>query len=271
MPSASVKHTWYARSTPGAGNGAQSGLRRWLGVAVISHVPPTQLLDLMTGFLDPSAPSTSAEYARYIDGDLLGKLITRNLLINRLGCAPSTVFIPLGRYGDAKVKYAEDGAVTHDLGDGHIEIGSRRITFEIKCARINIANRTRGDTSENWAFVNLLHSPGKAFKSYHVLVAVGVRTLGLEDENYWHHLEQVHARLRADGHSSNIDALPHEAEFLSLCSFFILPRTEIPTNYFRINVDSVSKSRHAQYRAWGHDEPRCKEVWTNAMHGLDGV
>lgn len=225
----------------------------------------------MTGFLDPSAPSIPAEYARYIDGDLMGKLIARNFLVNRLGFVPSAVFTPLGRYGDANIKYAKAGAITHDPGDGHVWIGQRRVTFEIKCARINIANRARGYTNENWAFVNLLHSPRKAAKSYDVLVAIGVLTLGLEDERYWQYVGQVHEGLRAHGHPSNIHALPHEPEFLSLCSFFILPRTEIPTNYFRINVASVSKSRHARYRAWGHDEQRCKDVWSSAVHVLPGT
>ena len=76
----------------------------------------------------------------------------------------------------------------HDLGDGHVDIGPRRVTFEVKCARINIANRSLGYTSENWAFVNLLHSPGKTAKSYDILVAIGVLTLGLEDERYWQYV-----------------------------------------------------------------------------------
>jgi len=221
--------------------------------------------DLLGGFLDPSAPNLAAEYSRYIDGDLLGKLIARNLLLNRLGYDRHTVFTPLGRYGDAKVKYPSPGTVAHDPGDGHVFSGKRKITFEVKCARINIANRSLGGTSENWAFVNLCHSPGKVQKTYDVLIAVGVSTLGLEDDRYWKHLLALHERLRAQGHASKIDALPHQPEFLSLCSFFFIPRLKLKTNYFRVHVDGIDRSPYAAFRAWGYDETGCRQRWAAAI------
>ena len=219
----------------------------------------------MPGFLDPLAPSFEAEYARYIDGDLLGKIITRNLLVNSLSYENKSIFTPLGRYGDAKVKYGEANEIHHDPGDGHIDIGERRITFEIKLARINIANRSLGHKTENWAFVNLLHSPAKAYKKYDVLIAIGVNALGLEDENYWVHQTSSHKKLTAAGYASNINALPHQIEFLSVCSFFIMRREEIENNYFRISVDAVEKSKHAKFRAWGYDKVACKGIWSMAI------
>ena len=222
----------------------------------------------MPGFLDPAAPSIAAEYARYIDGDLLGKVITRNFLVNRLGFSHTDVYTPIGRYGDAMVKYATPGKVAHDAGDGHVDTDDGRVTFEIKFARINIANRARGSSSENWAFAKLLTSPGKVPKTYDLLIAIGILTLGLEDERYWHHLSQVHERLRADGCRANVEALPHEPDYLSICSFFILPRTRVPTNNFRISVGAVEASNYGQQRAWGHDEPRCRTVWNNALCAL---
>ncbi|MER2513127.1 MAG: hypothetical protein ABTQ25_12070 [Nitrosomonas ureae] len=219
----------------------------------------------MNGFLDPSAPNPIAEYTRYVDGDLLGKLIARNLLVNRLGYSPASIFTPLGRYGDAAPKYAKTGHINHDLGDGHIQEEQRRLTFEIKCARINIANRARGDTSENWAFTNLLRSPGNSEKQYDILIAIGISVLGLEDHRYWAHLKARHNLLLQKGLPSRLDALPHEAEFLSLCSFFIAHRRQLPTNYFRINLSSVTNSPYAKFYAKGYDDERCKEIWTNAL------
>ena len=139
----------------------------------------------MVGFLDLLAPNVAAEYARYIDGDLLGKLIAKNFLVNRLGYASEAVLTPLGRYGDARAKYATPGTVIHDPGDGHVHTTQGRISYEVKCARINMGNRHTGNTAENWAFVNLLTTPAKVPKSYDVLIAIGIATLGLEDELGW--------------------------------------------------------------------------------------
>ena len=220
----------------------------------------------MTGFLDPSAPNTAAEHARYVDGDILGKLIVRNFLINRIELPAESIFTPVGRYGDAAVKYAKSGSVTYDPGDGHVDLPTGRLTFEIKLARINIANRARGGTDENWAFVNLKHSPGKATKSYQILVAVGLSTLGLEDDRYWTHLRQLDTQLRARGLTSRLDALPHEEEYLSRCSFFLIPRTSLNFNYFRVNLTSVGKSAYAKFLARGSDPADCRKQWTNAVN-----
>ena len=79
--------------------------------------------------LDPLAPSITAEYRRYYDLDLLGKIITWNFFLNRLGYSPSVVHFPLGRYGDAKGKYPKAGAFLPDLRDGHIETDQDIITL----------------------------------------------------------------------------------------------------------------------------------------------
>jgi len=126
-------------------------------------------------------------------------------------------------------EYAVSGEVISDHGDGYVRTGQRTTTFEIKCARINIANRSQGAAEENWAFANLLASPGGAPKQYDVLIAVGILVLGLEDSRYWDRLETIRARLSAEGRNVNLSALPHEATFLSICSFFILPRSKVPT------------------------------------------
>jgi len=222
--------------------------------------------------LDPSAPSLGAEYVRYLDLDILGKIIAKNLFLNRLGYLPGAVQIPLGKFGDAKAKY-KTGMVTHDLSDGHIETEQGRLSFEVKCARINIENRyrPRRHHAENWAFQGLLSAPtSKSKKSYDILIAIGMRRLGLEDDGYWGHLENTLLDLQLKKRPYAIDAWPHEAVFLSLCSFFILPLTHLRHNYFRINLKSIESSSYAAYQAWGYDEQRCRDVWQDALRVIHG-
>jgi hypothetical protein len=121
----------------------------------------------MSGFLNQIAPSVELEYSRYLDGDVLGRILTKNFLVNRLGYQIDNVVIPVGRYGDAGIKYATDGVVAHDPGDGYVNTSIGPLAFEIKCARMNIANRHIGQQAENWAFTNILRSPGKAEKVRH--------------------------------------------------------------------------------------------------------
>jgi hypothetical protein len=152
-----------------------------------------------------------------------------------------------------------------------VDCGSRSITFELKCARINIANRSNGAKLENWAFVNLQRSPGKAEKQYDVLIAIGIAALGLEDGRYWEYLNTTFATLRANGHAAKVDALPHEAEFLSLCSFFIIPRTRLKTNYFRVHLHCLTTSYYSSFHAWGHDQLGCRQKWSAAISELGQV
>ena len=257
-----------------SGTAAQVALRKVAAGRQLSADPLGRAAEVCLngelGVLDSSAPSVHAEYARYIDGDLLGKILTKSFLQNRVGVLADRITIPIGRYGDAAAKYGERGVVQHDVGDGHVETDQGRVTFEIKCARINIANRFRGGQSENWAFVNLLHSPGKAPKSYDILVAIGVLALGLEDDRYWDHLRSTHDELLSQGHESAIDALPHEPPFLSRCAFFVLPRASVKTNFVRLSVGSLPKSKYVTYLAWGHDEARCRTVWQGALSAQVG-
>lgn len=96
-----------------------------------------------------------------------------------LGYTDDQVHIPLGRYGDAGAKYDKDkpNVVKHDVGDGHVTTDWGRITFEIKCARINIANRYLGQTKGNWAFANIRSTPAKVEKKFDVLIAIGLLRL----------------------------------------------------------------------------------------------
>ena len=220
----------------------------------------------MPGFLDPLAPDSAAEYTRYVDGDLLGKLVAKNVLTNAIGNDPQSIFIPLGRYGDAKTRYDASKQIMLDRGDGHVETTSgNRVTFEIKAARINIANRFKVNAAENWAFTGLLRSPAKTKKQYDILIAIGISVRGLEDDKYWSHLNARHNLLLSQGHSARLEALPHEADFLSNCGFFFIPRVALKHNFFRVNIDTISKSPLAKYYAKGHDWAQCNKVWNAAL------
>ena len=222
----------------------------------------------MLGFLDNTAPSIEAEYTRYLDGDILGKLITKNFLKNRIGYKEDQIYVPVGRYGDSKIKYAKAGTVIHDRGDGSVKTNEGRVTFEIKFARINIANRCLGRTRENWAFANILRTPAKDRKRYDILIAVGLRTRGLEDDCYWKELKKVKAELATEGRRVTLDSRPHDVRFLTLCSFFILPRKKMKTNFFRLHVGAVENSSYKECQAWGDDPARCKAVWKQALKQL---
>jgi hypothetical protein len=218
----------------------------------------------MSGCLDNNAPSIDAESGRYLDGDILGKVITKNFLLNVIGYEAGQVYIPVGRYGNAAEKYDASGRIQPDLGDGHVQTSQGRVTFEIKCARINIANRYKLESAENWAFVNIKTTPAKVPKAYDVLIAIGLHTLGLEDSNYWTHLEQLREQYRAQGREMLPTAQPHEQAYLPLCTFFLLRREELKTNYFRLTLRSMGKSAYNEVAANGDDLRRCKELWARA-------
>ncbi|MNB92436.1 hypothetical protein D3C75_395390 [compost metagenome] len=222
----------------------------------------------MAGFLDKNAPSEEAEYSRYFDGDILGKIITKNFLMNCVGYTADEIFVPVGRYGDANTKYSNINQICLDPGDGHIKTQSGNLTFEIKCARINIANRHAGKSAENWAFSNIRRTPKKSEKKYDLLIAVGMNLLGLEDQNYWAHLQESKNKIQQGGGNFSLETMPHQPEFLNLCSFFIVPFKDVEKNYFRVTLHKISKSLYHQNLAPGSDPDRCAEVWRNALKKL---
>jgi len=217
----------------------------------------------MPGFLDKSAPSIDVEYSRYMDSDILGKIITKNFLINRLGYKQNQIYIPVGRFGDAAVRYSTKG-VKYESGDGILRLKNRSLIFEIKCARINIANRHLGHIQENWAFANLLKTSTGDKRKYDVLILIGVMTLGLEDSEYWEHLKKIKEEYYLAGRKMVIKSRPHEKEFLSICSFFVIPFSEVPNNYFRCTIRRILKNKFSKYQSWGDDISLCKQIWNYA-------
>jgi hypothetical protein len=212
----------------------------------------------MPGFLDPQAPSVDAEYSRYLEGDVLGKIIFKNFLLNAIGLHEESICIPISRYGDIK-------ADRRPKADALIREGGNWLDVEIKCARINIANKTLGYTRANWAFSNILKSPGKESKQYDMLFAVGIEIMGHEHPDYWRYLALVKAARSKSGIIINMDAKPHEPEYLSLCSFFILPFHQIQHNCFRVMVDQVSRCYLRPHHSWGFEQERLVALWKSCV------
>ena len=126
---------------------------------------------------------------------------------------------------------------------------------------MNIANRTRGDTNENWAFNNLLKTPKGKPKTFDIAVAIAVRTLGLEDPNYWQYLYDLEAEYRKNEFDFDIDAMPHEDTFLNICCFFIVAFSQLETNHFRVTLQALPNNKYWNCHSWGHDHSRCQKIW----------
>lgn len=219
----------------------------------------------MPGFLDKNAPNPVAEYSRYIEGDILGKIVLKSFLVHLIGVSEKDIYIPLSRYGDIDTPRAL-------TADAQVRISGKWLDVEIKCAHVNIANRTRGDTNENWAFGKLLVTDARRTKQkYDVLFAAGVLALGLEEPDYWEYLKELKSRHKRAGREFKIDAAPHETDFLTRCGFFVIPHADVSTNYFRITVSAIPESRYNSYFAWGHDRRRAKEIWRSALAASRGT
>ena len=213
----------------------------------------------MAGFLDSYAPSITAEYTRYVEGDALGKIIFKNFLLHRVGLPERDIYIPRGRHGDVE----SDRRL---LADVQICVDGSWKDIEIKCARINIANRFLGAKNENWGFISLLTTGRiKQPKSYDIAIAIAVQILGHEEPGYWSYLEQLASKVNQKGTTKfTVETMPHEEAYLNICGFFILPYAEIETDYFRVNRKALGSCRYARFFAWGHETDRCREIWESA-------
>ncbi len=225
----------------------------------------------MAGFLlDASAPSREAEYVRYLEGDIFGKILFRNFAINVFGLKEEQIDIPIGKWGDIGVDAPH--------ADARVKIGDRWLDVEIKFSRINIANKTNGHVKHNWAFGALLYSPKndrlkedidnkKEKKHYDILFAVGAEILGLEHPKYWQHLEHISVSRAQQGIKVSTDALPDQQEYRCLCGVFLVPFDELDgddRNYFRRNLERIDKEALSERFAWGWQMDRCQSLWRHA-------
>lgn len=212
----------------------------------------------MAGFLDPKAPSVEAEYVRYLEGDIFGKILFQNFAMNIWSLKSNQIKIPIGRYGDI-------GADATPRADALVLVGKKWLDVEIKFCRINIANKTRGDTEHNWAFTHILKTPAKEEKKFDILFAVGAEILGLEHPDYWSHLAAVSKAKAKKGIQVGVNALPHQKEYLNLCGTYIMPFHAIPTNHFRVTLGAIKGNHLFNRFSWGWDVERCRKLWHSAV------
>jgi len=214
----------------------------------------------MPGFIDPNAPDVATEYSRFIDGDILGKMIFKNFLLNRVGIAPEAIIMPRGRHGDVEADEVLPA-------DARLLLLQREVDIEVKCARINVANRSRGSSNENYAFYGFLNTRDtKDDRSYDIAVAICVRVLGIEEPGYWDHLTEHQEQLTRHGHQFSVTTMPHEPEFLNICGFFIVPRSQIQSNQWRVTISgNSSRCPYWGHFAWGYDVAACTKRWDEAI------
>jgi hypothetical protein len=219
----------------------------------------------MPGFLDPNALSIEAEYTRYLDPDILGKIVLKNFAINVLGLEPKHVRIPVSRHGDV--------GNYKDLCDAGIRIGPRIYTVETKCSRQTVAKKTRLlDPSPRWNFSKLLRSArsGNDKADFEILFAVGINSPGLEDsEAYWRHLHALRKKKLAEGRAFDFSVWPHDAAFLERCGFYIIPREAIRVNQLDVTLAAIERRSDYEFFSWGDDFKRLREVWRHAVDVVD--
>jgi hypothetical protein len=216
----------------------------------------------MSGFLDPYAISVEAEYTRYLDPDLLGKIIFKNFALNVLGIENDAIRIPLSRQGDL--------GNYKDLSDAGILFEDRQYRVETKISRWCIQKRNKINPIPRWAFSGLKHTNKGAERSqYDLIFAAGINAPGLEDSlGYWRHLHSLKAAAKQEGRDFDLHARPHEQNFLHLCGIYILPRQFIFThcrNKQYITVRALENRRDYEFFAWGYDIPRLRKVWQRAV------
>jgi hypothetical protein len=211
----------------------------------------------MPGFLDSMAPSITAEYVRYINADILGKLIFKNFFVNSLGFSKAAIYVPLGRhnrYDDRKIS-----------NDAQVRISDRWINFEIKCSYINIAHPGRMRPLRCWTFARMLYTAANRLKKpFDIAFAIGIHARGLGDPEYWS--ESMGAASDKWSHRGPPEEVqPHEPEFLRRCGLFFVPYHFLHRNDLTVTIPSLPKSPYSRFFAWGGDLPRCKRLLGKAL------
>ena len=123
----------------------------------------------MSGFLDKDAPNIEAEYLRYLDRDILGKLLFKNFRLNVIGLSESDLRIPIGRHT------SYDGRKF--LGDAEVRIHERWGSVEIKCAYIGVKESdSRKTPLRYWSFGRLLNTVKKRPKiPFELAFCIGIQ------------------------------------------------------------------------------------------------
>lgn len=222
----------------------------------------------MPGFLDPYATSIEAEYARYFDADILGKIIFKNFALNVLGVKEEAIRIPLSRQGDL--------GNYKDLSDAGIRFENRTYSIETKMSRWCVQKRHKINPVPRWMFSGLKRSAtGTERGQYDLVFAVGINTPGLEDSlGYWRHLSALKSEAKKESRDIDLSAWPHERQFLSQCGLFILPRPFIfgcCANGIDVTIRTIAERQDYQFFGWGYDFARLQKVWHHALQVVNST
>ena len=220
----------------------------------------------MPGILDPYAVSIEAEYTRYLDPDILGKIVLKNFAMNVLGLKEKDIRIPVSRQGD-EGNYKE-------LCDAGIRIGSRSYSIETKLSRqiISAKSRRTAEPAPRWMFSKLKYSARSKVErcDYELLFAVGINSPGLEDSReYWRHLHTLRKKELAEGRPFDFSVWPHDAAFLTRCGFYIMPRTAIRVDHMDVTIRKIPRGKFDEFFSWGHDFGRLREIWQRAISSVN--
>lgn len=219
----------------------------------------------MSGFLDPNAVSVIAEYTRYLDPDILGKIVLKNFAIHVLGLESRDIRVPVSRHGDA--------GNYKDFCDAGIRLRGRTYSLETKCSRHILAKKTRVlSPSPRWNFGRLLYSARSRRQrtDYELLFAVGIDSPGFEDSAaYWRHLHAIRTKHRKEGRPFSFSVWPHEPAFLERCGFFIIPRVAIRVDQLDVTLAAIERRPDFEFFSWGHDIQRLRAVWQHALAIVD--
>lgn len=215
----------------------------------------------MSGFLDSFAPSIPAEYIRYLDRDILGKIVFKNFAQNILKIdTVKNLRIPLSRHGD--------NGIYKNSCDAEIRFGTHWYSVETKCSWQVVAKRCKADPKPRWVFSRLTHSPKGNERSDHDLVfAVGINAPGLEDTiGYWKHLNLLKKEHEAADRSFELPVWPHESDFLNICGIYIFPRKAVTINQLDITIHSLPRRRDFRFFGWGYEPRRLERIWQRSIH-----
>jgi hypothetical protein len=213
----------------------------------------------MAGFLDIDAPSSIAEYSRYLDSDILGKILFKSFFLNILKFREREIYIPLGR----SARYDERKL---ESSDAQVLVRGRWLNVEIKSSHINIIHPNDRTPLKCWSFSRMLYTSRKLRKNpFDFAFAVGIHSRGLGDPNYWHDFSNSSERHKNIGEDFHPETLPHESSFLSRCGIFLLPHECIRTNALAVTIATIEKTSYAPFFAWGHDIGRCRHVWSDVL------
>jgi hypothetical protein len=210
----------------------------------------------MPGYLDKQAPSIPIEFFRYVDSDILGKLLFKNFVTNILKLRESAFSVSLARHGERYGRKLD--------ADAEIYFRRKTIGIEIKCSRLNICHPDTDDL-RCWNFNKVKETDKRQLKRFDVLFAVGVLTLGLSEPDYW---EDLFARQRAFhdlGRKLSIEAPPYHPDFLNHCGFFIIPFRAIERKSVSATVRGDRVTHYEPFFAWGFDPVRCNQLWQSVV------